>query len=517
LLVILADDLGFSDLGCYGGEIPTPNLDALAARGTRLSSFYTTPRCSPTRASLITGRQSHEVGIGVLTRPVGYRGSIDPDVPTIATVLRDAGYATSLTGKWHLAADVTEPNASWPTRRGFEDFYGILGGGTSYFNPQAFYAGEKPISVPAADDEFYLTDALTAHAKEFTAKAVDLGDPFFLYLAYTAPHWPLQAPKHEIDEQHGRYAQGWDALRTARHERQDDLGLFPEPVALTPRDAGEPAWDDAADRDWQQSRMEVYAAQVAALDRNVGELLEHLDELGVRDNTFVLFLSDNGAEAWELARGKFLAPHVTPNTTRAGDPVEIGNASDIAPGGEATFTSYGRPWANVSMTPFRLYKTWVHEGGIAAPLICSWPAGRLTQDRVQHQPQHVVDLLPTALDALGVAAPQHLAGESFLDALRDDSPDTAASDRALCWEHIGNAAVRRGRYKLVREQGEPWELYDVLTDRAELTNLAGEHPEVVTDLAEVWETWARNHGVQPWPDVVNAYVERGLPAWQARS
>jgi arylsulfatase A-like enzyme len=515
IVVILADDLGFSDLGCYGGEIPTPNLDRLAASGVRSSSFYTTPRCSPTRASLLTGRYSHEVGIGVLTRPVGYRGSIDPDVPTIATMLSDAGYKTCLAGKWHLAADVRQPSPSWPTRRGFEEFFGILGGGTSYFNPHAFFSGEEPLSVDA-DEEFYLTTALTRRAVRFISDAHAEHRPFFLHLAYTAPHWPLQAPADDVDGQRGRYAAGWDHAREARLARQEALGIFPAAFDAAPRDADESPWSDVEDAEWQQRRMEVYAAQVVALDRGVGEVLDQLDTLGVRDDTLILFLSDNGAEAEELAVGRFLSPHVTPAETRDARPVRIGNASHIEPGPEDTFTSYGRPWANLSNTPFRLYKKWVHEGGIAAPLIVSWPAGGIAAGEIVHSPQHVVDVLPTIAEATGAAVPPSLAGHSLIAELRGHS-EPAVAERALFWEHIGHAAVRRDSHKLVRVRGGEWELYDLSVDRAEQHDLAGESPELVGELVAEWQEWAGSHGVIPWQDLVEEFTARGLPAWQAGS
>ncbi|MFF2487177.1 arylsulfatase [Microbacterium sp. NPDC058062] len=513
VIVILVDDLGFSDLASYGGEIPTPNLDRLAERGVRLSSFYTTPRCSPTRAALLTGRPSHEVGIGVLTRPVGYRGSLDPEVPTLATMLSEAGYATALAGKWHLSSQVSEADDTWPTRRGFDRFYGIIGGGTSYFAPKAFFRGEQSAEDDALRPDFYLTHALADEAVDFVREQVAADSRYFLYLALTAPHWPLQAPADDIQERSGDYDDGWDALRERRRARQAELGLFPESFEPAPRDDAEPAWPDAGDPAWQARRMEVYAAQVVVMDRSIGRLLDELDRAGRFDDTLLLFLSDNGAEAMEIPLGRRFAPHVTPDHTRDGDPVSIGNDPSIVPGAEDTYASYGRAWANLSNTPFRLYKSWVHEGGIAAPMIASWPAGGIGGGGIRHEPAHVTDLLPTIAAAVGAPLPDRVTGASLVGLLQGER----MPQRDLCWEHIGNAAIRRGRHKLVREYGGEWELYDLDVDRAELRDLAADHPELVAELARAWQEWAGRHGVIPFPELVAIYEAQGLPAWQATS
>lgn len=514
VIVILADDLGFSDLGCFGGEIPTPNLDRLAAAGRRLSNFYTTPRCSPTRASLVTGRYSHDVGIGVLTREVGYRGSLDPDVPTIATTLADEGYRTALFGKWHLAADVRQPSASWPTRRGFGTFYGILGGGTSYFAPRAFFDGETEIDSATLPADFYLTDEITDRACAFADTAIVDGDPYLVYLSYTAPHWPLHAPDADVAARAGDYADGWDAARAARVERLGELGILHD-VEPSARDAQEPAWTDVSDAQWQQRRMEVYAAQVVAMDRGVGRVLDLLEARGTLDDTIILFFSDNGAEAEEIDPGRRYAPHVMPTQTKQGEPVRFGNIPEVTPGAEDTFASYGRAWANLSNTPFRRYKKWTHEGGIASPLIAHWPAGGVAGGDVLHSPMHVIDVLPTVARAAGAIAP-HVHGTDMLDVLNGDDASNDA-DRTLFWEHIGHAAARRGRWKLVRERDEAWELYDLAVDRAETRDVAADHPELVDELARAWKTWADSHGVIPWPALVDTFAEAGLPAWQAQS
>lgn len=444
----------------------------------------------------------------MLNRPIGYPGSIDPAVPTMGTLLANEGYATGLAGKWHLAAELSEPNESWPTRRGFADFYGILSGCANYFQPKTFLSGEENAEADADDPDFYLTDAVTDHAVRFVTEAHSRDQPFLLYLAYTAPHWPLHAPEDDVAGQQGRYTVGWDVLRAERAKRQDELGLFAQPFPAAPRDPVELAWDDTPDHAWEERRMEVYAAQVAAMDRGVGRVMTTLDELDIADETLVLFFSDNGACAETIEPGQTMRPTICPPTTRDGRPVAVGNDPAVAPGGEDTYATYGRAWANLSNTPFRLYKRWVHEGGIASPLIASWPGGGVSGGTVVDRPGHVVDVLPTLLEAVAAtAAPKGLAGRSLLGTLQGDDLD---GERTLYWEHIGNCALREGSWKLVREQGQPWELYDLSTDRAELHDLAVARPDLVSRLAGQWDTWARDHGVRPWDEIVALYQERGM-------
>ncbi len=504
IIMILADDMGFSDIGCYGGEIPTPNIDELASRGTRMTQYYTTPRCSPSRAAFLTGRHPHETGIGVLTEndgPEGYPGSIDPSIPTVAQRLKDAGYRTCLAGKWHLAADVDEPNDSWPTRCGFDDFYGVLAGTVSYYQPRTLMRGEERIDhEPFDDDDFYTTDTFTDHAESFVRGSEDAEQPFFLYLAYTAPHWPLQARDADIEQERGRFDEGWDVLRARRLERQVELGVLPADQALSARDPHESAWTDVDDKAWEARRMEVYSAQLRSMDRGIGRIVEALRSTGQLDDTIIVFASDNGGCAEELPAGpnSFLemVPTICPPKTKDDRPVTLGNEPGVMPGREDTYQSYGRAWANLSNTPFRLYKRWVHEGGIASPLVVSWPNGDLAPGLVPGE-GHIIDLLPTMLDAAGVElADDRLTGVSLLPTWRKDA--TGRSERSLFWEHVGNAAVRRGRWKLVKEYDLPWELYDIEADRAELVDLAERHPDVVAELDAEWRAWAQRSGVVPW-------------------
>lgn len=495
IVVVLADDLGYSDIGAYGGEIDTPHLDALAAGGVRMASFYNTARCSPSRASLLTGRDPHETGIGILTddqRPHGYPGSLSTSVPTIAEHLSAAGYRTCLSGKWHLSADTATPNDTWPTRRGFDEFHGILAGADDYFHPRGLFDGEQRQDVPG--EGYYLTDAVTDHAVEFVRGAG--GDPFFLYLAYTAPHWPLHAPEEVVRRYEERYLAGWDELRDARLQRLRDSGLLGGESPLSPLDPDEPAWSETDEKAWQARRMAVYAAQVEIMDAGIGRVVAALRETGELADTLIVFLSDNGGCAEEVPPPD--AVHFRtrqPSHTPDGRPMRLGNEPGIVPGPADTFSSYGRAWANLSNTPFRLYKRWVHEGGIASPMIAHWPGGDLAGGTVRSEPFQLVDVAPTLAEVAGTG-PVGSRGVSMVDTWRGGD---APADRALYWEHIGNCAIRVGPLKLVRLAGGDWELYDLDRDRSELHDLAGDRPDDVARLSARWQDWADHHGVLPWP------------------
>jgi arylsulfatase len=532
IVLVLVDDLGYSDLGCYGGEISTPNIDGLAAGGTRLTQFYTTARCSPSRASLLTGLHPHQTGIGVLTgddSPVGYKGNLHRGCATLAEILKGAGYATGLTGKWHLAADVQSPNDAWPTRRGFDYFYGTLTGCGSYYSPGTLTRGEENVEREADDPHFYYTDAITDEAVAFIERSTASGEPFFLYTAYTAPHWPLHAPEEEIRKYQGRFDGGWDLLRQERLERQVRLGIVEPDAVLSPRDPHEPAWEEVQEKDWHARRMEVYAAQVDRMDQGVGRILDTLKRLGHFENTIVVFLSDNGASPEEIphmGREKFVSrTDIFRSRTRGGEPVRLGNEPAIVPGPEDTYSSYGRPWANLSNTPFRLYKKWTHEGGIAAPFILHWPEGNLEPGQVLRQPHQLTHVLPTLLEGAGVEYPEAVEGHpippvegtSFLHELRAGNhvPSSSEEEPTLYWEHCGNAAARRGSWKLVREHPNPWELYDLAKDPTELNNVADQNRDLAEQLLADWSIWADRVGVLPFARIEDLYVLRGEPAADA--
>jgi arylsulfatase len=528
VVLVLVDDMGFSDVGCYGGEIDTPNIDRLARAGVRFSQFYNTARCSPSRASLLTGLHPHQTGIGILTnddRPRGYAGTINERCVTLAEVLKAAGYATCLSGKWHLASEMRVPNDAWPTRRGFDRFFGTLTGCGSFFQPGTLTRGEENVEHEALDPDFYYTDRISDEACAFIREmcATRPDEPFFLYTAFTAPHWPLHAREEDVAKYRGAFDAGWDVLRERRMARLNELGILDDSASLSERDSSQPAWNDAEYKQWQLRRMEVYAAQIDRMDKGVGRILAALEEGGALDDTLVIFLSDNGAsdEALPLVKlerfkGRLDILRVR---TRDGREVRIGNEPHIAPGPEDTYASYGRAWANLSNTPFRYYKRWVHEGGIATPFIVHWPGGRLAAGRVVRAPFQLTDVMPTILEATGAGYPSRykgreitpLEGRSLMPALRGKH----SPDGTLYWEHTGNAAIRRGPWKLVRDYPQPWELYDLSRDRAELRDLAAQHPELVVELALEWQAWADRVGVLPWDTTLDIYAKRGQPPREA--
>jgi arylsulfatase len=517
IVVILADDMGFSDIGGYGSEIRTPHLDALAARGVRFSQFYNGARCCPTRAALLTGLHPHEAGVGQMVGDLGcreYQGYLRDDGVTLAETLRGAGYRTLMAGKWHVggeypvhkpemwAALAGRPGHPTPRQRGFDRFYGTLGGGGSYFNPPTLMRDDAFVR-PGGD--YYLTDALAVEAAAMVREAAAGDAPFFLYAAFTAPHWPLHAREADIAVYEGRYREGWDAIRAARHERLKASGLLSHRWPISPRDPDAPPWEDDPHKEWDALRMAVCAAQVESMDRGIGRILDAVRAAGAEDNTLVFFLSDNGGCA------EFLREDGKPGTwpefygvpTRDGRPTRVGNRVGRRPGPDDTFMSYDLPWANASNSPFRLFKSWVHEGGISTPLIASWPAMRRAP-AIAHAPGHVIDLVPTCLDAAGVRAPAEFGGravqppegESLLPVLRGRD---WRRERPIFIEHQGNGAVRDGEWKLVRRHGRDWELYNIADDRTERRDRADDERGRVRAMSAAYDAWAARCGVRPWP------------------
>jgi arylsulfatase len=479
IVLIMADDMGFSDLGCYGSEIATPNLDRIAAGGLRFTQFYNTARCCPTRASLLTGLYPHQAGVGHMVQDRGqpaYRGFLNDRCVTIAEALKTAGYRTYMSGKWHVGED----RPHWPVDRGFDRSYALISGATNYFRldpGRKMARDDQPI---APGEGWYITDAITASAVSYLEGHRPQQAPFFLYVAYTSPHWPLHAWPEDIAKYRGRYKAGWDVLRGQRHERQIALGIVDARWPLTPRDARVPAWENAKNQDDLDLRMAVYAAQIDRMDQGIGKVLAKIAALGMKDNTLVLFLADNGGCAEIVNSGKPGAPAGTADS----------------------FLSYGVGWANASNTPFRLYKHWVHEGGIATPLVAYWPA-TIKTPAIVHQPGHLIDIMATCCDVAGAEYPKThrgreitpLEGKSLLPIFLGKE---RAGHEAIFWEHEGNRAVRQGKWKLVALHGGPWELYDLEADRTEMNNLAAKQPEKVAGMSKLYDQWAKRAGVVPW-------------------
>jgi arylsulfatase A-like enzyme len=511
IVLILADDMGFSDIGCFGSEVSTPNLDRLASRGIRISQFYNNPRCCPSRASIMTGLYSQQAGMGMMVADhgrypyPGYAGELSKQTLTIPEALKTAGYNTAMVGKWHLGTEDSEGKHDWPLQRGFDHFWGMIAGASVYYESPHLFSGNDPLPPPPADQ--YLTDLWAEHAAGYVTELAAQKQPFFLYTAFNAPHWPIQAPEDLIGKYSKRYADGWDALRKERHKKQLAMGIVSDKWELTPRDPRVPAWENVDSKDWEMRRMAVYAAMIERMDRGVGRVLSKLDELGLTDNTLVMFMSDNGGNFEELNDPGDAVPRDPwiPYKTHDGRPVNRGNKPSVMPGGEDTYQSIGIPWGNCANTPFRLYKHYAHEGGISTPFIAHWPKGIKQRGSVTHQLGHETDIMATCLDLANVPYPAKardgeqppaLAGTS----LRPIFEGRQRTDRGpMFWEHEGNAAMRDGKWKLVSRFPDAWELHDMEADRTEIHNVAELHPERVLTMASTYNDWAKRVGVQTWP------------------
>ncbi|MEE9369843.1 MAG: arylsulfatase [Sedimentisphaerales bacterium] len=489
IVLIMADDMGYSDLGCYGGEIQTPNLDKLAADGLRFTQFYNTARCCPTRASLMTGLYPHQTGMGWMTAAnlghKGYIGDLNNSCVTIAEVLKQAGYSTYMTGKWHLTYDKYRdgPKHNWPRQRGFERFYGTISGGGSYFKPDKLTDNNTRIQAP--DEDYYYTDAISDNAVRFITEHRQSKDnePFFLYVAYTCPHWPLHAKPEDIAKYRGKYIKGWDVLRAERHKRMLKMGIADKDWLITPRDKKVKTWDevDQAKKELWDLRMAVYAAQIDCMDQGIGRIVSAVEQAGKLDNTLIVFLSDNGGCAEGISRKD--------------KDIELLGTDD-------SFESYHINWANASNTPFRLYKHWVHEGGIATPLIAHWPARIKSRGELRPQPGHVIDIMATCIDIGDVKYPRQYQGNKIIP--MEGKSLTPAFDNkpikceALYWEHESNRAIRIGKWKLVAKgKTGPWELYNLESDRTELNDVSGKYPARTKKMAAMWQNWAERSNVLP--------------------
>lgn len=480
IILIMADDMGFSDLGCYGSEIATPNIDKLAKNGVRFTQFYNTARCCPTRAALLTGIYNHQAGVGHMVNSApypAYQGYLNEQCVTIAEAIRPAGYTPLMVGKWHVG----EERPHWPTDRGFERYFGLISGASNYWKldkGRKMAIDDKPY-VPDSP-KFYMTDAFTDHAVKFVDEYGRKDNPYFLYLAYTSPHWPLHAWPEDIAKYRGKYKKGWDQLRQERHERQVAMGLVDKKWKVTDRDSKVPAWNSVTDKDDWDLRMAVYAAQIDRMDQGIGRLMAKVRELGQEQDTLVMFICDNGGCAEE----------------------NIGGEKPGAPGPVDSFTSYRTPWANASNTPFRLYKHWLHEGGISSPLVAHWPNGIKQKGTFVQRPSHLIDIMATCLDVAGGKYPTThrgkpvlaAEGESIMKAINGQKQRT----RPLFWEHEGNRAVREGDWKLVSKYPGDWELFHLGADRTETNNVASKESARTARMAKMYDEWAAKCGVVEW-------------------
>lgn len=502
IVLIMVDDMGYSDLGSYGSEIETPNLDRLATEGLRLTEFYNNSICAPTRASLITGQYQHKAGMGYFNVNLGlpaYQGYINKESLTFGEVLREGGYQTYISGKWHVGND----SLSWPQQRGFDQSYGFIGALSNFFSTDNDLVELKHNSKTVVlDTGKYLTDEITDHALSFIENG-DQDKPFFLYVPFNAPHWPLQARQEDIDKYKGRFDLGWDSLRTIRIEKLIALGLLSPEQTIAERDPTIPYWNSLTyeEKEFWKVKMEVFAAMVDRVDQNVGKLLDKLKELGKDDNTLIVFISDNGPQGG--LRGVSTSPD-----TRVGRSPRA-NVRNGGPLGSAN--SYGfqeQPWAYLSKTPLAEYKNNMHEGGISSPLI-AWYPKKIKAGRIARGTGHIIDLAPTFYELARViyptnyngVTPHELPGKSLLP-LFFENRDTVDRVEPLFWERAGNRAVRKGKWKLVSTYPSyTWELYDVSVDRGETKNIAAQYSKVVNELSEAYFKWAKANDVEDYEKI----------------
>jgi arylsulfatase A-like enzyme len=495
IIIILADDMGYSDIGCFGSETKTPNLDALGKTGIKMTQFYNASRCCPTRASLMTGLYQHQAGVGDMvntrTQPA-YEGYLNQNCVTIAEALKAGGYNTLMAGKWHIG----QAPEHWPVKRGFDHYFGLIDGASSYFNPTMPYRPNQKLTIALDDKEFtpgpnlYSTNAYADYAVKFIDGNKNTGKPFFLYMAFTSPHWPIQALPEDIARYRGKYMIGWDKLREARLARQKAMGILPKDAQLSPRDSNVPDWDSLSpeEKDKWDTKMAVYAAMIDRMDQNIGRIRAKLKELHQDKNTIIMFLSDNGASS-ESIKGPGFTPEIqAANNKPASDPT--------------SFTAYEFWGANVSNTPFRLFKHWEYEGGTATPFIANYP-GVIKPGGIISRPAHIIDLMATCLDFAQVSYPKTYHGNTIIPTEGISIAPLLkgqkwAGHNALFFEHEGNRAVRQGEWKLVSQKPlNKWELYNIKTDRSELNDLSAQYPDKVTAMVALYSQWAERAGVIP--------------------
>ncbi|MDF2189099.1 arylsulfatase [Paraflavitalea sp. CAU 1676] len=524
IIIILADDLGYSDLGCYGSEIKTPNLDYLAANGVRFTNFYNTSRCCPTRASLLTGQYQHRAGIGEMTtdrnRP-GYYGRLTENAVTLAEVLRSAGYRTAMSGKWHVSNTFEQSNPQeqlkwlnhqasypafspleqYPANRGFEKYYGTIWGVIDFFDPFSLVNGTKPVEQLPAN--YYHTDALNDSAISYIKEFGKGNKPFFLYLAHNAPHWPLQALPADITQYKETYKVGWDSIRQARYNRMVKLGLIdPKTTPLSPRIKSELSWENNPDKAWDAEAMAVHAAMIDRMDQGIGRIIATLKATGQLNNTLIFFLSDNGASAENAAR--YGPGFDRPGQTRTGEKVVYPVNKEVMPGPQTSFASIGERWSNVVNTPYRFWKAESYEGGINTPMVAFWPQGmKLKKGSITHHTGHVMDFMATVIELAKTKYPTQYNGHAInamdgISLVPVFKGYAVEQGRALFNEHFNAKYVRLGDWKLVAPSNDStWRLYNLKEDATELNDLSAKEPGRVKELQQLWQQWATQNNVLP--------------------
>ncbi|WP_224070640.1 arylsulfatase [Arachidicoccus terrestris] len=526
IIIILADDMGYSDPGCFGGEIHTPNIDWLAQNGVRFTDFYNTSRCCPTRASLLTGLYNEQAGIGEMTtdqHQPGYRGYLTENTVTIAEVLKSAGYQTAMSGKWHVSNTNTQstreqqlawlnhqafhplfsPLAQYPIRRGFERFFGTIWGVVDHFDP--FSLVHDSTAIKEVPKGYYHTDAINDTAAAFIRQMSQTGQPFFLYVAENAAHWPLMAKPEDIAKYKDTYKVGWDSIRNARYRRMVAMGIVdPKNTPLPTRWQDSLQWVNNADSSWDARAMAVHAAMIDCMDQGIGRIIRTLRQTGELDNTIIIFLSDNGASPEYCAN---MGPGFDrPSETRDGRKIIYAKNKQTLPGPETTYSSIGPHWANVANTPYQYWKAMSYEGGIRTPMVVYWPKGiKAKKGSFNHHLSHVMDFMATFVDIAKADYPRQfnghaitpMEGESLLPVFKGQATDR---QKPLFNEHFGNRYVRSENWKLVKKASEKqWHLYDMKNDETETKDLATLHPDMVERLRKMWDAWAHRAQVFPKP------------------
>lgn len=527
IILIMADDLGFSDIGCYGSEIRTPNLDFLAQNGIRYTQFYNTSRCCPTRASLLTGLYNHQAGIGKMTTAEsepGYQGHLTDNTVTLAEVLKSAGYRTAMTGKWHVSNTTVQkdpqqqlawlnhqknfgdfsPLDQYPTRRGFDRYFGNIWGVVDFFDPFSLVSGTEPVTrVPQG---YYHTDAINDTTVTYIRSFAQSPDPFFIYVAHTAPHWPLMAPPEDIEKYKDTYKVGWEAIRKSRYQKMSKLGLIdPTRTKLSDRLDDTLTWEANPHKDWDARAMAVHAAMIDRMDQGIGRIIDALRQTGRLDNTLILFLSDNGASPENCAA--YGPGFDRPSQTRDGRRIVYDTEKQHLPGGQTVYASIGPRWANVANTPYRYWKMESYEGGVHTPMVAFWPKGiRARKGSFSSQLGHVMDFMPTLVELAGATYPKTHKGLAItpttgVSLTPSFAGKPAVGHTALFNEHYGARSARQGNWKLVSTtKDQTWHLYDLSTDKSETQDVASKHPDKVRELEKQWQQWADAHQVFPKPN-----------------